>query len=441
MAERTADDGEPIQAEISRPDPEEISAHLSRILESPPFVNAHQLRQFLTHLVTSVLEGRGDDLKEYSLGRDVFRRGDSYDPRTDAIVRVQASILRKRLATYYAESGQAEPIRIELPKGGYVPRFLPAPVSGPEPPSTGDLPAPSLERSSARRGWLKAGGGFVAGAAMAGVAQLIRKSSPKPAAALEGEPFSFAAREASPLIWGPLLENGRPIQLAFGCPQFFRGGGLYLRDIDINSAEDPDARERIQKHTHDLGQYLTPAPNTYTGVGEILGIYRMTQFVTFQGAASALENVQLLSPDSIRDRNLILVSSFRFQTILDLLSLPQAFVPRYQGGGAFVPVERQEGEADAYLPATSGGVSRSYGLVSYWTKPETGGRVLLMSGIESWATQGAVMYITAEASLRDLESRLAGKLRDDSKGVQVLVEIQGREDRAVNVHYVTHRVL
>ena len=207
------------------------------------------------------------------------------------------------------------------------------------------------------------------------------------------------------MIWGPLLEGERPIQLAFGCPQFFRGGGLYLRDIDINSAEDPAARERIQKHTHALGQYLTPAPNTYTGVGEILGIYRMTQFVTFQGASSALENVQVLSPDSIRDRNLILVSSFRFQTVLDLFSLPRAFVPRYQGGGAFVPVERQDGEADAYLPATSGGVSRSYGLVSYWTKPETGGRVLLISGIESWATQGAVMYITSEASLRDLEGR------------------------------------
>ncbi|MCC7341725.1 MAG: hypothetical protein IT170_11625, partial [Bryobacterales bacterium] len=104
----------------------EVRAHMQRILASPQFVNARQLQLFLDHLVNTVLDGHADELKEYSLGRDVFRRGESYDPRTDAIVRVQASILRKRLATYYAEGGREEPFRIDLPKGSYVPQFVPA---------------------------------------------------------------------------------------------------------------------------------------------------------------------------------------------------------------------------------------------------------------------------------------------------------------------------
>jgi hypothetical protein len=64
-----------------------------------------------------------------------------------------------------------------------------------------------------------------------------------------------------------------------------------------------------------------------------------------------------------------------------------------------------------------------------------------MSGIESWATLGTVEFITGEQYLRDLESRLAKDFAEDSKGLEVLVEIQGHEDRPISVRYVTHRIL
>ena len=69
------------------------------------------------------LAGATDALKEYSLGVDVFDWGDSFDPRTDTIVRVQARRLRFRLRDYYGAIGQSDSIRIEVLTGGYVALF------------------------------------------------------------------------------------------------------------------------------------------------------------------------------------------------------------------------------------------------------------------------------------------------------------------------------
>jgi hypothetical protein len=441
MAERVAEGSLDDRIGSIAADSRAIREQLRRVLDSPHFVHAHQLQQFLEHLVEATLDGRADDLKEYSLGKDVFRRGESYDPRNDAIVRVQASILRKRLTAYYENGGKSDPIRIDLPKGSYVPQFLAPPEAElpteipplvPSPPPAPPAPQPS------RRQWLHLAATFAAGVATtAGVLTLTQRLN-KPAAA---SGTSFDAERVSPRIWAPLLNGEKPIQLAFGCPQFFRGGGLYVRDVNINNPQTEGANQRLQELTRQLGQYLTPSPNTYTGVGEILGIYRMTQFVTHQGKDSQLENIQVLTPELIRNKHLILVSSYRFRTLIDLLSLPRAFVPDYDGSGAITFKDARPGEKSRYSPLSSGGVSRSYGLVSYWTRPETGGRILLMSGIESWATLGAVEFITGEQYLHELEGLLAKDFPAESSGVEVLVEIQGHEDRPVSVRYVTHRVL
>ena len=61
------------------------------------------------------------ELKEYALGRDVFNRGDDYDPRTDSIVRVEAQRLRRKLREYYKEQGSEDRVLMTLPAGTYVP--------------------------------------------------------------------------------------------------------------------------------------------------------------------------------------------------------------------------------------------------------------------------------------------------------------------------------
>src|SRR6266545_540311 len=96
---------------------------LDRILASSTFRQVDRLKRFLSFIVTEALEGRGDQLKEYVIGVQVFGKDASFDPRADPIVRVQARRLRARLVRYYREEGGADPVVIDLPKGGYAPIF------------------------------------------------------------------------------------------------------------------------------------------------------------------------------------------------------------------------------------------------------------------------------------------------------------------------------
>ncbi len=102
---------------------EEVRQQLARIVDSDMFRRSTQMVRFLTLVVDRGLAGHFEDLKEYALGRDVFHRGEDYDPRTDSIVRVEAQRLRRKLREYYESKGSQDPVFICLPAGSYVPIF------------------------------------------------------------------------------------------------------------------------------------------------------------------------------------------------------------------------------------------------------------------------------------------------------------------------------
>jgi adenylate cyclase len=102
---------------------EAIQAELDKILASQAFANAERLSRFLRFTVEQTLQGRGDQVKEYLLGLEVFDRNQSYDPRIDPIVRVEAGRLRSKLSEYYESEGRNDPVVIQYRKGSYVPAF------------------------------------------------------------------------------------------------------------------------------------------------------------------------------------------------------------------------------------------------------------------------------------------------------------------------------
>src|SRR5689334_10329076 len=111
------------------PPPEEAQAELERILNSRSFAAVKSARGFLRYVVEETLAGRGDQIKEYVVGVAVFDRREGYDPRADGVVRVEATRLRNRLRDYYEGEGITDPLRIELPRGSYVPVFHAAAVA------------------------------------------------------------------------------------------------------------------------------------------------------------------------------------------------------------------------------------------------------------------------------------------------------------------------
>jgi TolB-like protein len=108
---------------VDPPAPENIRAELERVLGSRSFEAAGRSSEFLRFVVEQHLAGAADRLKGYTIAIEVFRRPPEFDAQSDPLVRVEAGRLRRRLLEYYAAEGHANPLRIELPRGGYAPQF------------------------------------------------------------------------------------------------------------------------------------------------------------------------------------------------------------------------------------------------------------------------------------------------------------------------------
>jgi tetratricopeptide (TPR) repeat protein len=103
--------------------PEEVRTQLERILRSREFASAPRLSGFLRFVVETTLAGRSGEIKESLIAVEVYGRPADYNPQIDSTVRVEAGRLRARLAKWYGSEGRTNSVRIDLPKGGYVPVF------------------------------------------------------------------------------------------------------------------------------------------------------------------------------------------------------------------------------------------------------------------------------------------------------------------------------
>ena len=110
----------------------EVFEALDRVLKSQDFVRSKRISSFLRFVVEETLAGRGERLKAFTIAQEVFGRDETYDPRTDAIVRVEAGRLRRRLKHYYETEGRDAPVLINIPKGTYTPNFTRNPKVSPQ---------------------------------------------------------------------------------------------------------------------------------------------------------------------------------------------------------------------------------------------------------------------------------------------------------------------
>jgi len=105
------------------PDAASVAGELERLALSNCFRKAERCLRLLRHLTKVTLEGRGSELKEYALGVTVLERPETFDPRIDPVVRLEARRLRLKLAEYYQDEGLGDAVVIDLPKGAYVLEF------------------------------------------------------------------------------------------------------------------------------------------------------------------------------------------------------------------------------------------------------------------------------------------------------------------------------
>jgi len=109
--------------------PERILAQLELMIQDEVFRSSKRSTEFLTYVVTQALNG-SEQIKERTIGIEVFGRSLSYDTNSDHIVRTAATELRKRLAIYYGGEKHRSELRIGLTPGSYVPHFTAPPEPG-----------------------------------------------------------------------------------------------------------------------------------------------------------------------------------------------------------------------------------------------------------------------------------------------------------------------
>lgn len=164
-----------------QPSPEAVRAQLARILASDEFVASDRLKDFLRFVVEEALGGRAERLKAYTIALKVLGRDAGFDAQNDPIVRMEAGKLRRRLEHYYLAAGRDDPIRIDIPKGGYAPRFvLPHDVEAAQ--AAGAVRQPhSFGHLSRRALWGL--GGVLAAALILATTIWLRSETPLPEAA------------------------------------------------------------------------------------------------------------------------------------------------------------------------------------------------------------------------------------------------------------------
>jgi hypothetical protein len=190
---------------LSKPASHAVLEQLDRLLSSPYFSHSKRFPNFLRFVVELTLAGNVDDIKERTLGIEIFGRDADYDTASDPIVRVTAAEIRKRVAQYYQEPEHEGELRITLASGSYVPQFygpkggshygLPEAETVSAPPAAEQFPSPDRRP---RRRW------YIALAILLGAAILATGA---------GLVWNRTSHSAFDQFWRPVLATREPVLL------------------------------------------------------------------------------------------------------------------------------------------------------------------------------------------------------------------------------------
>jgi hypothetical protein len=201
----------------ARPTEEQVREELTRVLASHEFRSSKRSQDFLRFVVEHTLHGSADILKERTIGIEVFGRPTSYDPSDDATVRVKAGEVRKRLGLYYSTQGAANPLRIEVPSGGYVPEFHVMDIPRAEPPRVEPVPAVASPGIELRQGtsWRTRVFWAAAGAAIAAAIVFAYWAAGRASTTVLDQFWAPVLRGSSPVLVGaafvPVWNLDRPL--------------------------------------------------------------------------------------------------------------------------------------------------------------------------------------------------------------------------------------
>ncbi len=349
----------------SRVPEESVRQELNRVLASHEFHSSKRSQDFIRYVVEHTLAGKAEMLKERTIGIDVFGRSTSYEPSDDATVRVKAGEVRRRLGLYYAGQGAADPVRIELPAGTYVPEFhwIDTPVEALPP----EVPAPEkgTGKSAAvnRSRWVP----VAAGAALLAVAALG---------------WWFArGRSAAPLdeFWSPVLTGTAPVSVC----------AAYVPVYGLNrAAGDPTRPEDFVLLT-----------DQFVGGGDLLATARLSAMLTRLRHPYTLKIGNDVSFQDLRSAPAILVG-YSYTRWKEISSDLRYFIEVSKERVGITDNGKPTAWTIAALPADRR-TNEDYAIVSRVFHPDTHAMLVEVAGITQYGTDAAAELVTTPDLLAD----------------------------------------
>lgn len=444
----------------SRRDVEHLRALSERILASSQLNRSIRLSKLFQYLCKRVLDDDIQDIHELELGQKVFDRAARYDTMADNIVRVHASMLRKRLAEYFRTEGADEEYIVEIPRGNYAPIFrrraadelisLAHPISSvptlvpisaiaelavtprDDPASALDT-APPLERvqTSDKKLWIAIA--FAAAFAILSCVLYIRLQhastlSAGPAA-LSGQVAEFWSTIFSPDKTTDVVMDDASLGLyeeathqSIPIGEYFDRS--YMRNLDNlprPSGSDPDwlhqllLRRQSNYAASTLIWKLAQIFAAQRGQGHL----QFAREVTFQQAK--LDNLVLLGTPS---------SNPWIQLFQGALTINWAFDP---ASDTYYPIDSATpGNATGYKPVNGSKIHDGYATVSYLGNLNGTGKTLIISGSGAAATDAALHWFLQESSFQQLRSQLPAGSSGVLPPFEVLLRIEKGMDRPRN---------
>jgi hypothetical protein len=433
-----------------------LNRYLNEITEGPAFRGSHRSAQFLEYIIWQSAAGKIGDLKERTIGVEVFGRTPTYDTGEDAIVRVTASDVRKRLVQHYSAVGKASEFRINLPAGGYVPELIrlskaAGNVVTHQPPLEENLveilgPGPSsgaAREDGATSGWKYWTLPVLGIIAMTvGIALSIMNRP--------GQTFSAVKRvwSSGSAPWATLFDGSRRVLIVASDPnieeiQRISHSSLSLSDYANQSYLPPGASD------------LSPSEISF--MKEIL---RGNKISAFDGSIIA-NLASLMTPGHSRllvkaardfrvkdlqtDEDFVFLGSPRsnpwtsmFNSVLDF-----QFAFDNQSQREFVRnVRPAKGEKTDYIPTAGGfGTGDSFAIISVFHNPGYAGRVLIIAGASGEGTKAAGDLVADPARWTAiLRSCHAGR-GPAPQSLQILLYLETMAGSPSNVNPVACHVL
>ncbi len=372
--------------------------HLDQVVTGDAFRNSRRSAQFLQYVVEKSIQQEEDALKERMIGIELFGRAPAYDTGEDAIVRVTASDVRRRLLKHYARFGSDSEFRISLPSGGYIPEIYreTVPVE-PEPlavavETSEPIQTVSNEPAEAELDkiwqpdkpvWPKR----MVWSAIALAAILL---------ALFGLWEAGIGDSTSPPLhvfpWSTLLDPKQVTRLIASDPDLAELQTLSGSQISTSDyANQQYGCDKLGPDQQKLCQILRGdkvAAIDAEILAKISALAERNRVTLLVRPARAIRLMDLRTKDSY-----IFLGSARSNPWTDLFSDQMDFQITYdpsQGQEVVRNLHPRSGEQASYIPTAKGfGTGESFATISFLSNPNQSGRVLILEGTTAEGTKAA----------------------------------------------------